>query len=471
MKSLLLYIIQSIVCSGLFLVFYQLCIMHSTSFNVSRRFLLTAITLSCTIPLLHIPIWPAETTLIEIPMVTVPVNTALPTNGKPAMLLWSHVGIFLYGLGTTLLLGMLLIRAKQTFALYKTAQKYRFSEYTIAVHPQIKSPFSFLRTLYLPIIEDEEEKEQIIAHEKSHIIHHHSQERIWMEILKAFCWFNPFVWMAARRLSEIQELEADTHVLAQGFNLTRYRTTLLKQVLGVRGKLVCNLTEHPLKKRFLAMTSPRQIHNVRALSIIPMLGIALVLFSFTSRQPEMVLTDPIDKQLKGMTPPSATPKTDNSENICLVKGTITDAETGEAVSEGCILEKKSKQGTVTDKQGSYKLQAAMGSTLTYIFPGYKHQQIKVPDKCEAEINLKVLKNWNTEKGEKVTPLPLNRSHQKLSAAEALILVNREIYKGNINEISPDRITVVTVIKNNLEPYIRQYGKQAQNGIISIELKN
>lgn len=441
MKSLLLYIIQNIVCSGLFLVFYQLCIMHSTSFNVSRRFLLTAITLSCTIPLLHIPIWPAETTLIEIPMVTVPVNTALPTNGKPAMLLWSHVGIFLYGLGTTLLLGMLLIRAKQTFALYKTAQKYRFSEYTIAVHPQIKSPFSFLRTLYLPIIEDEEEKEQIIAHEKSHIIHHHSQERIWMEILKAFCWFNPFVWMAAQRLSEIQELEVDTHVLAQGFNLTHYRTTLLKQVLGVRGKLVCNLTEHPLKKRFLAMTSPpRQIHNIRALSIIPMLGIALVLFSFTSRQPKIVFTGHIDKQLKGMIPSSVTPKADNNENKCLVKGKITDSETGKPVSEGCILEKKSKQGTV-------------------------------PDKYKAEVNLKVLKNWDTEKGEKVPPLPLNRSHQKLSATEALILVNGEIYKGNINEISPDKINVITVIKNNLEPYIKQYGKQAQNGIISIELKN
>ena len=52
MKEPFLYIIESIVCSGLFLSIYRLCIVRHTAFRVSRLFLLFAMMGACAIPLL-----------------------------------------------------------------------------------------------------------------------------------------------------------------------------------------------------------------------------------------------------------------------------------------------------------------------------------------------------------------------------------------------------------------------------------
>lgn len=68
MKEPFLYIIESIVCSGLFLSIYRLCIVRHTAFRVSRLFLLLAMIGACTIPLLQIPVWPSETMVVTLPL-------------------------------------------------------------------------------------------------------------------------------------------------------------------------------------------------------------------------------------------------------------------------------------------------------------------------------------------------------------------------------------------------------------------
>lgn len=37
-----------------------------------------------------------------------------------------------------------------------------------------------------------------------------------MESLKALLWWNPFAWLAARALTEVEEFEADRDVLPRG---------------------------------------------------------------------------------------------------------------------------------------------------------------------------------------------------------------------------------------------------------------
>lgn len=56
MKSPVLYIIESLICSGLFLIVYQLMIDRATSYLIRRRFLILSVAVSCMIPLLQIPI-------------------------------------------------------------------------------------------------------------------------------------------------------------------------------------------------------------------------------------------------------------------------------------------------------------------------------------------------------------------------------------------------------------------------------
>ena len=69
MKDPFLYIIECIICSGLFLAIYRLCIVRHTAFRVSRRFLLFAMMGACAIPLLQIPVWPSETMVVTFPLI------------------------------------------------------------------------------------------------------------------------------------------------------------------------------------------------------------------------------------------------------------------------------------------------------------------------------------------------------------------------------------------------------------------
>ena len=66
MKEPFLYIIECIICSGLFLAIYRLFIVRATEFRVSRFFLLLAMIGACTIPLLQIPVWPSEAKVVPL---------------------------------------------------------------------------------------------------------------------------------------------------------------------------------------------------------------------------------------------------------------------------------------------------------------------------------------------------------------------------------------------------------------------
>ena len=64
MKTPLLYIFESIACSGIFFLLYRILIFKYTSFKINRFFLLSGIILSCLIPLMQIPVWKGDVLII-----------------------------------------------------------------------------------------------------------------------------------------------------------------------------------------------------------------------------------------------------------------------------------------------------------------------------------------------------------------------------------------------------------------------
>lgn len=78
------------------------------------------------------------------------------------------------------------------------------------------------------------EKELVLCHETGHLRHGHTWEKALMQILKIVMWFNPFVHLAAVRLDEVHEYEADRDVLRAGYSRKVYAETILGNVLNVR---------------------------------------------------------------------------------------------------------------------------------------------------------------------------------------------------------------------------------------------
>ena len=58
--SVLSFIVESLICSGLFLVLYRWMLAKKVSFRLCRVYLIVTMVLSVTIPMMDVPLYPSE---------------------------------------------------------------------------------------------------------------------------------------------------------------------------------------------------------------------------------------------------------------------------------------------------------------------------------------------------------------------------------------------------------------------------
>ena len=90
------------------------------------------------------------------------------------------------------------------------------------------TPFSFVKSVFLPPGLDGDVRRYALIHERCHIRHRHFFKLCLMLLLVAFNWFNPFVWMFFSEMKMQQELEVDMDVLAEGIDRRNYQMSLLQ---------------------------------------------------------------------------------------------------------------------------------------------------------------------------------------------------------------------------------------------------
>jgi hypothetical protein len=269
MKSPLLYILEVLFCSGLLLAFYRLLLVRKVSFRACRRYLVAAVFLSAVIPALDIPLYPARTVVYPLPLIAAPpaenfVQTTgeLPAAGPVVPSGWRRIlrpmAVGGYLTAVFLSLGFLAVRMVGIRRLRRRSRLTDCGAYTLAEHPQIATPFSFLRTVFLGEGYEGRRRMIVLCHEAGHVRHRHSAERIAVELVRSLFWFNPFVWIAGRWLQEVHEWEADRGVLDAGYDLTEYRTVIFHQLFGHNPDIACGLNHSLTKKRFAMMTQFRK---------------------------------------------------------------------------------------------------------------------------------------------------------------------------------------------------------------------
>ena len=95
------------------------------------------------------------------------------------------------------------------------------------------SPFSFFRFLFVNTgLFDESELNQVLEHERAHILQKHSMDHLFAHGFAVFQWFNPMAWQIRKALKTTHEYIADRHVLDKGIERIDYQALLLKQVVG-----------------------------------------------------------------------------------------------------------------------------------------------------------------------------------------------------------------------------------------------
>ena len=266
MNPILRYALEMVACSGVFALLYRTLIADRYSFRTCRRYLLTTVTLALLIPLIELPLLPParsheatpeQVQRLEFKTITVDYDDVQPTerditrrNGRNALIACTYAAL-------AAIIGLLTRQGVIDLRDLKFRSKVTHHEgYDIATSEQIKAPYSFMGTIYLAPDTPDEEREVIIAHERSHIAHRHSLEKLYMGAIRTIVWFNPFIWLADRWLAEVQEFEADRDVLDAGYDMTLYRSLIFRQIFGYAPD-VQNGFYSLTRRRFEMMTTPR----------------------------------------------------------------------------------------------------------------------------------------------------------------------------------------------------------------------
>ena len=331
--SVISFIVESLICSGLFLVLYRWMLAKKVSFRICRAYLIVTMVLSVTIPIMDVPLYPSENVvrLSEWTVFSFDDFGAVPADLKEAVAVnhnseaikpesSAHITgksidlkLILTILYTLVVVISLALLANNTARIYRLRSKSKLSyeeDYTLAEHEDIKTPFSFIRTIFMGFNYEPQERRQILTHEASHVRHRHSYERLFMSVLRSIFWFNPFFWMAEKDLEEVQEWEADKDVLDEGWNLKTYRTTIFKQLFGYNPDITCGLNHSLTKQRFIMMTQSHRGKGtwIRLAATLPVIAATFFAFGCGTKQAEKTevstnLTDGTEATYIDMCPP------------------------------------------------------------------------------------------------------------------------------------------------------------------------
>lgn len=287
MRAVVIYILEVIACSGVLAALYSLIIERKVDFLFARLFLIFSVLLSAVIPMINIPVWEAalvpqltEVTVGEVSTEVVQ-GTVTSFNFNFVALIWA-----VYGVGVALCMGSIVLQMVNILNIRRVGQMTTFDGVNIVRSQQNIASFSLFKTIYIGNNTADTDLPTIVAHERSHIAHKHSVERVVMEIFKALLWWNPFVWIASRRLVEAHEFEADNDVIGSGCDANLYVATLLKHLFGYSPEIANGLHNSLTKKRLkmILKGNSGRYALLRKVAVIPVLGVLFALFSLTTKE-------------------------------------------------------------------------------------------------------------------------------------------------------------------------------------------
>ena len=296
MAEFLIYDLKVAVLIVVFYFCYRLLMERETMHRLNRIVLLSSILLSLALPLcvitLHKTMEVEQTQTAERPELVITdlkastieaVQTAPDKSWmdtiKNLLQPSAFFAIFLVGLLCRLL--YIVNSYRHLRRIIKDSEQHSLEDgVTLAVVDLPVAPFSWMHTIVLSRIDYEERNPSIIAHERGHILLHHSWDIVFVEVLTALQWFNPVVWLLRRDLRTIHEYEADASVLSSGSDVSQYIQLLMRKATGTKACILANgINNSTTKKRInmmLVNKSPRR-NSLKLLALLPIVGVTLAL--------------------------------------------------------------------------------------------------------------------------------------------------------------------------------------------------
>ena len=331
-----MYPLEVIICSGALYGFYRLVLEGRVAHRTARWFLTLSILLAIVVPLLELPILPAvEDSYVEIPIdksIAVAESAEIATSTTTANgLNWITILLAIYAAVTAIMVVRFVVGIIKIQLLRRRSLIERNGGYSIAVNCSITKPFSFWKTIFIGSTNGN--IDHILLHEKSHISHNHTIEKLFIEALRCSTWYNPFIHLFSTSLSQVQEWEADSDVLNQGVDIDQYRKTIFHQLFGYTPDITCGLNNNLTKKRFIMMTQSKRGRYplLRICAVLPIVVAIILAFGSVNAKPKQQATEP--KIVGSLDIKSVVEIRNGGEEILLNNEPVTLEQLGEAVKQ------------------------------------------------------------------------------------------------------------------------------------------
>jgi len=257
------YLIQVTICMAVFYSFYHIALRKETLFHSNRFYLLLTLLLSLVLPLIRIYVNQLHTNsmVMQAPVYVGSyfqnLENGITITPEEHSFPWMQALMIIYGAGVGLMVIRLFLSLRAIVILKSQATKLVIENQVCAVSPQVKSPFSFFHTIYLPANHSftEEELKEVICHEHAHVAGKHSWDVMFMEMVGILFWANPLIYLYRKALKEIHEYIADAAVVKKTPWPVYSEFLIQQRFQAFQNNLSSPLNYSVLKKRMSMMSS------------------------------------------------------------------------------------------------------------------------------------------------------------------------------------------------------------------------
>nr|HQU55978.1 M56 family metallopeptidase [Chitinophagaceae bacterium] len=281
MNPIISYLLQVVGISAILYGYYHIALRNKKFHRYNRFYVIIAAVLSIIIPFFHIPIYfTAQDTgsykvlnllgVVASDKGEIIIST---TSTSGSWFTLQHLSYILY----FLIAAVFLFRILRSFL----AIRKIINNHPVEYFDRIKfvntnepgTPFSFFRWLFWnkKIALKSEKGEQIFRHEYFHIEQKHTRDILFLEILTAIFWFNPFFHLMKKEVRAIHEFLADEFAVTEN-KKCNYAELLLMQVLNTNTSLVNPFFNNQIKRRIamITKTNKTSFQYLRKLLVLPL---------------------------------------------------------------------------------------------------------------------------------------------------------------------------------------------------------
>ncbi|CAL1519949.1 M56 family metallopeptidase [Chitinophaga sp. MM2321] len=282
MILLITYLAKVILCSALLYAYYYAALRNNRFHQWNRYYLVLITVVSLIIPLLKIPL-PFSAQQAPSAMMTytnriITLREAVVPSTGPAINFRIAIAV-IYGLVILLFITRLLISIRKIKSLIRHGEVQEVPPYHFVKSETVTAPFSFFRYIFwdqhTPL--ESTAGQQILRHELVHLEEKHSADKLFMEIVTAICWINPFFHLLKRELALVHEFIADKK--AAGTEVAGYAQTILRITFQSKQFSISNDFFHPPLHRRITMLTQFHTPRFSYLRRIMVLPLSVLIFS------------------------------------------------------------------------------------------------------------------------------------------------------------------------------------------------